>query len=276
MADDLLHRPPITRRELVADLRRLGVESGSVLMVHCSLSSLGYVVGGADSVVIALREVVGSEGTVLAMTGWEHDSSSLEEWPEPVQAAYRRDPPIFDPKASEAARDNGRLAERIRTWPGARQSFHPVTRFSAIGPHAQWLTEDQPWGHSYGPGSPLAKVVESEGSVLMLGAPLSTITLLHYAEELADVPNKTHVSYVVPTQSPEGIEWREVHDIDTSKGAFPYEDVVGNRDSFQVIGEEALGSGVGRRGRVGASTSHLFGAKELVSFAVQWIETHFK
>jgi hypothetical protein len=76
-------------------------------------------------------------------------------------------------------------------------------------------------------------------------------------------------------RTPGGIEWLEVHDINTSTGAFPYESVVGDRDSFEVIAEEALGAGIGRERRIGESRSVLFPAEQLVSFAIAWMETHF-
>ncbi|MGH2757603.1 MAG: AAC(3) family N-acetyltransferase, partial [Actinomycetota bacterium] len=85
-------RPPITKVELINQLRELGARPGEVLMVHCSLSSLGYVVGGADTVVTALIELLGPSGTLMAMTGWEHDTYHFDRWPEALQKAYRRDP----------------------------------------------------------------------------------------------------------------------------------------------------------------------------------------
>ena len=275
MTDDLLRREPITRTQLIEQLENLGVRPGGVLMLHCSLNSLGYVVGGADTIVTALIDLLGSSGTLVAMTGWEHDASGIDEWPTALQEAYGRDPPAFDPEVSESAREYGRLPERIRTWPGARHSFHPECRFSAIGAQAEWITKDQPWNHPYGPRSPLAKVVEAGGASLLLGAPLETLTVLHYAEELADVKDKKIVRYSAPLKTPLGIEWREVEDIDTANGAFPYDRVVGDRDSFEVIAEEALTAGIGTSGRIGESKSHLFPAGELIRFAVDWIERHF-
>jgi aminoglycoside 3-N-acetyltransferase len=275
MSEHLLQRSPITRTQLIDQLVSLGAQPGGVLMVHCRLSSLGYVVGGADTVVTALLELQGPPGTLVAMTGWEHDSTAFDEWPRALQEAYRRDPPAFDAEVSEAAREYGRLPERIRTWPGARHSFHPECRFSAIGAQAEWITKDQPWNHPYGPGSPLAKLVDAGGSVILLGAPLETLTVLHYAEELARVEPKTTVRYSAPIKTTSGIEWREIEDIDTTNGAFPYNQVVGDRDSFEVIAEEALAAGIGTRGRVGESQSHLFPAADLVRFAVNWMENHF-
>src|SRR2546425_10839465 len=113
----------------------------------------------------------------MVMTGWEHDAYDFDQWPAAVQEAYRRDPPAFDPEVSEAQGDYGRLPERVRTWPGTGNSTHPECRFSAIGRQAEWICGDQPRDHPYGPGSPLAKLVEAARSGVMLGAPLERITI---------------------------------------------------------------------------------------------------
>jgi aminoglycoside 3-N-acetyltransferase len=142
--DELLQRTPITRSEIISDLKAFGVEPGSVLMVHTSLSSLGFVVGGADTVVTALLDLLGASGTLLVMTGWEHDTYDLDEWPAALRQAYQRDPPAFDPNLSEAQADYDRIPERVRTWSGTRNSSHPEYRFTAIGGRAEWITADQP------------------------------------------------------------------------------------------------------------------------------------
>lgn len=276
MSDDFENRSPITRSDLVPGLKAIGVPPGQVLMLHASLSSIGYVIGGADSVVLALQEVLGGGGTLLAFASWDNAPPDDDRnWSDAFRDAYLRDPPAFDVLVSASARYVGRLPERIRTWPGAVRSDHPEASFVALGSRARWLTEGQPINHPYGPGSPLAKVLEAKGSILMLGAPLGTITMLHHAEELADVPNKRSVHYSAPVKTSVGIEWRQVHDIDTSTGAFSYAPVVGNRDSFAVIAEEALAAGIGRQHPIGESRSVLFPAEELVTFAVAWLEAHF-
>jgi aminoglycoside 3-N-acetyltransferase len=276
MSDDFENKPPITRSDLVRELTAIGVEAGQVLMLHASLSSLGNVIGGADAVVLALRQVVGEDGTLIALASWDNGPSDDDNgWAKEVREAYFRDPPAFDPQVSSCARYVGRLPERLRTWPGAIRSDHPEASFVALGGSAQWLTEDQPTDHPYGAGSPLAKVLEANGSILMLGAPLETITMLHHAEELADIPDKRSVHYSAPVKTPTGIEWREIHDINTSTGAFLYEPVVGDRDAFEVIAEEALAAGIGRERAIGDSRSFLFPAQVLVAFAVEWLEANF-
>lgn len=276
MEDELHQRLPVTLTQLVAAFESLGISRGGVLMAHCRLSSFGHVIGGLETMVRALLQVLGPGGTLMALTGWPHDPSPLAGWPEPVRRAYRSDPPVFDPAVSGSCREFGRLAERIRTWPGAQRSHHPEASFAAVGRQAAWLMSDQPWDHPYGPGSPLAKLVAAKGEIAMLGAPLETLTVLHHAEELAEVANKKLVKYEAPVKLGDDIVWREVNDIDTSVGAFPYDRVIpAGADAFEIIAAEALGSGIGRHHRIGDPDLHLFPAPDLVTFAVAWMERKF-
>ena len=246
-------------------------------MVHTRLSALGWVVGGSESVIRALLETLGPEGTLMAYAGWEDDPWHLSAWPEDWQRAYEEELPPFDPDLSEADHEFGRLPERIRTWPGAHASSAHVMRVVAVGSRAEWITADQQWNHPQGQGSPLARLVEAKGQVLMLGAPLETLTILHHAEALLDSPRKRLVTYRIPVRVGEEVVWKEVQDHDTSsRGAFPYEEVVPEGvDAFEVIGREALAAGCGRTSRVGKATSHLFDAECLVAFGVAWMEERF-
>jgi len=118
-------------------------------------------------------------------------------------------------------------------------------RMVAVGRQAEWLTESQPWDHAFGPGSPLAKLVQADGQILMLGAPLDRLTIIHHAESLVDGPEKRLASHVVPVRDGAAVVWREVrdHDTTTARGAFPYKRVVGDHEPFQVIGQLALERG---------------------------------
>ncbi len=275
--EDLRARRPVTRSELVRDLRHLGVDGG-VLMIHTRMSALGWVVGGAKTVVRALLEVLGEGGTLMALVEWSDDMYHVDEWPEEWQRAYRAELPPFDPALSESAREMvGRIPERLRTWPGAHRSDHPEASFVAVGPRAEWITVPHPPDDAYAAGTPLARLVEAGGSVLVLGASLETLTLLHYAEAIADVPEKRRVTYRMPVLVDGRREWREFHDFDTSNGAFPYDAAAPpGVDAFEIIGREALAAGCGRSERVADAECHLFEASSLVDFAVTWMEERFK
>jgi aminoglycoside 3-N-acetyltransferase len=269
----------VRRSELTTGIRRLGLPEGEPVLVHASLSSLGWVVGGAETVVRALLDAVGGSGTLAAVASWDDIPFRLGHWPRPWRRAYLEEMPGFDPEWSEANRAYGRFPERLRTWPGARKSGHPDQRVVAVGRLADWLTADHPLDDSFGPGSPFARLVEANGHVLMLGAPLRSLTLVHHAEAIASVPSKRRWSYTLPFATARGTEWRTLRDIDVDRGALPYGDVIeGGEDPLvgvAAVADAALVGGVGVRGRVAGAECHLFPAAELVSFASRWLEESF-
>ena len=258
---------PVTRSRLVGDLRALGVEEGDAVMFHTRLSALGYVAGGPRTVIGALLDAVGERGTLMAYCGW-NDALPYDfaTWPAEWQEAVRAEHPAYDPALSEADHANGRL-------PGAVRSRHPDVSFAAVGAEAESLTAGHPWDHPHGPGSPLARLVEAGGKVLLLGAPLDTLTILHHAEAVADAPGKRLVEYEQPVLVDGRRVWRRFRDIDTEDAAYDYSPVVPEGTwPFTVIARDMLDAGIGARGEVGAADCHLFDAAETVRFGVGWIE----
>ena len=239
-------------------------------MVHARMSALGWVVGGSETVVRALLEALGPDGTLMAYASWADHVYTLEDRPEEYREAYRAEPPRWDPATGAVDPDYGRIPERVRTWPGALRSVHPEASVVAVGPRAAWLTAEHADG--YGAGSPFARLVEAGGQVLMLGAPLETVTLLHHAEAIAGAPSRRTVTYEIAMA--DGTT-RSFTDIDTSRGAYPYERLGLETDEFEVIARDALAAGIGVRGKVGQAECHLFPAPELTRFAVAWIEERF-
>ena len=265
----------ITRSRLAADLRRLGVRAGGITIVHTRMSAIGWVIGGSESVVGALLDALGPEGTLMAYVSWHEHVYNAADWPQEHRDAYLAEPPVFDPATGEASRDNGRIPERVRTWPGAERSSHPEASVVAVGPRAGWLVEPHPADDGYGAQSPFARLVEAGGQVLMLGAPLDTVTLLHHAEAIAGPEPKRRVTFRLPVLEHGRVEERTYTDIETSSGAYPYEQLGLEEDEFVVIARAALAAGIGVRGEVGQAESHLFDAGELTAFGVAWLEERF-
>jgi aminoglycoside 3-N-acetyltransferase len=252
-------RPPATRASLRGDLDRLGVRPGDLIMVHASIRSIGPVVGGVNVVIEALFDTVGADGTVTAYV-------DFEPW-----YAEDDDPasiPVFDKRIAHAARDHGVLHEALRNWPGAVRSDHPDAGVVAIGPRAEWITAPHPFHYGYGEGSPFERIVQGGGRVLMLGAPLDSITLLHHAEHRAKIPDKRIRRYRRLMPGPGGPTWVAFEEFDTG-------DPVNDRlpaDYFSRIARDHLAAGHGREGLVGRAESFLFEAALLVPFGVDWLE----
>lgn len=257
--------PFLTRADLAADLRRLGLVPGDAVLAHGALRRVGRLLNGPDAVVGALLDAVSPGGTVLAYTDWDARYDELLDADGRVPDHWRPHVPPFDPAASRAARDNGALPEFLRTTPGARRSGSPGASVAALGARAEWFTADHPLDYGYGPGSPLAKLVEAGGKVVMIGAPWDTMTLLHHAEHLADVPGKRVIRYEVPFADG---SWRTVEEFDT---ADPVVDGLPD-DYFGEIVSAFVATGQGRRGTVGEADSLLVDAAAVTAFAVRWLE----
>lgn len=262
---------PRSHETLVDDLRRLGVAEGEVVMVHASLRTIGPVAGGAGTVVRALDAAVGATGTLLMTIGARDDWSWVNERPEADREALLAGTEPFDAAATPADPDVGALAEVFRKAPGTVVSDHPEGRFAARGRLARALVTDVPWHDYYGAGSPLHRLVDTGGWVVRLGADINTVTLLHYAEYLADVPGKRRVRRHRLVHGADGPEVRVVECLDDSDGivAWPGDDY------FGLILADYLATGAGTRGRVGGARSERLEARSLVTFAAQWMTTHF-
>ena len=261
----------ITRGQLAQDLTRLGLEAGDVVMVHASMRAVGAVLGGPDVVIDALLDVVAGAGTLMMYVDWEHGLRHLiRDAAEVVDDALWEELPPFDPQTSRARRKYGIVAEFLRTWPGAVRSGNPNASVAAVGRLAEWICRDHPLRYGYGPGSPLAKLVEAEGKVLLLGSPLGDVTLLHYAEHLARLPNKRVIRYREPVLVDGVRRWVEIEEFDT-RGPV----VAGApKDYFTPIVRGFLSAEEERSGRVGHAEAYVLDAAGLCRYAVEWMERH--
>jgi len=235
------------------------------VLVHAALRKVGRVVGGPDTILAAMRDVVGSEGTILGYTDWQLEDDERDD------PALRPHIPPFDPLRSRSTRDNGFWPELIRTTPGACRSGNPGASMAAIGGRAAWFTADHALDYGYGPRSPLGKLVEAQGKVLMVGATTDHMTLLHHAEHLAKFPNKRVIRYEAPLLIGGVPTWRWFEEFDTSEVPDGMAD-----DYFATIVEAFLAAGEGRTGLIGEASSVLVPADRIVSFAVSWMEEHIR
>jgi aminoglycoside 3-N-acetyltransferase len=259
-----------SRRHLREALRTLGLEPGHIVMLHASVRSVGPVVGGPDEIHLAVEDATSPGGTVLMYVGCQHGFDDVGRGvlsPDEEEEILASQPP-FDFQAARASRDFGVLAEFFRSYPGTRMS-RSVGRMAARGARADWLTADHPWSYGFGRGSPLDKLCQADGKVLLLGSSHDEVTLLHYAEHIADFEGKRVARYKVPVQQEGRRVWLDCEEFDTSSRgvheSWP-------ADFFAQIVDDFIARNVGTagcaRGAVGNADSILIDAATLVAHAM--------
>ncbi|AKI97778.1 aminoglycoside N(3)-acetyltransferase [Kosmotoga pacifica] len=258
---------PVTIESLKGDLQKLGLKAGMTVVVHSSLSSLGWVCGGSVAVIKALEEVLTEEGT-LVMPTHSGDYSLPELWQHPPVpkewcATIKKSMPAFNPELTPT-RSMGRIPETFRKQPGVLRSYHTQVSFAAWGKHSELITKDHNLEFSLGEGSPLARIYELHGYALLLGVGYDRNTSIHLAEYRANYPSKKITNSGGPVIEGGRRVWKEFPDINTDS------------DDFIEIGKAFEGefSGLVRIGKVGYSTSRLMPQRELVDFAVEWMEVN--
>jgi aminoglycoside 3-N-acetyltransferase len=259
------------RSQLVGSLRRLGLRPGTIVMLHASVRSIGRVHGGPDEIHLAVAEAAGPDGTVMLYVGCDEgfDDVGRGVFSAAEESEILAHQPPFDPQTSRASREFGILAEFFRSYPATICSSGVCGRMAARGARAHWLTADQPWNYGFGRGSPLEKLCEAGGRVLLLGSDHDEVTLLHHAEHIAEFNGKRIARYRIPVQRDGQRVWMECEEFDTSsRGVHPnWPDRFFARIVDGFIAQYS-GTAFCSCGTVGSAGSVLMDASKLVAHAV--------
>lgn len=250
--------PLVTRDTVAAQLREAGVRTGEILLVHSSLSALGWVCGGAVAVVQGLLDALGPDGTLVVptQTGDLSDPALWSNPPVPEQwwETIRATMPAYDPQVTPS-RGVGVIPETVRTWPGALRSAHSQTSFAAVGPRAAEVTDGHALDCRLGEQSPLARLEALHARVLLLGAGYDACTSFHLAEYRIPSP-------LVKVGRPGADGWEVVTEVSITS------------DRFDELGHDFERDRPVVRGRVGAAGVRLFPVADAVAYAERWLGLH--
>jgi len=255
---------PVTQAELLADLRALdlGADARPVL-VHTSLSALGWVCGGAQAVVETLVDSAGAHGTVV-MPAFSAGLSDPAHWtrppvPEEWWQVIRDSMPAFD-AARTPTRAIGVVAELFRTCPGVRRSAHPQSSLAAHGPLSEEILHSHPLEDEMGDGSPLDRLYGLDARILLLGATHASNSSLHFAEHLASWSGKRTAPEGAPILRDGKRVWAAFESLDYDSSDFA-----------------RIGADFGERaqsGKAGRGMAQIMSMCELVDLGVAWMNEH--
>ncbi len=258
---------PVTKNDILSAFKEVGLGSGQTVMVHTSLSSIGYVCGGAQTVIEALTETVGSDGTIMMPTqSWKnldpedgvHWTVQEEDW-----QIIRDNWPAYD-KNITPTNTMGAVAEMFRSWPGAVRSDHPARSVAAWGRNAEYLTCDHDLSNIFGEGSPIGKLYELDGDVLLIGVDYDKNTSIHLADVRATYPGKRNcIEHSAIMENGRRV-WKE------------YETLFVDGEDFVDIGAAFEREVNVAKAVLGGATIRLMKQRMLVDFATKWIEKNRK
>lgn len=157
---------PLYRSDLLAGFQQFNIQAGDKFVVHSSLSSLGYVEGGADTVIEALIESVSPGGTVFVPTMTFGQPFHVRKTPSKV----------------------GKITDVFWRRPDAHRSHHPTHSIAGIGPDAARILDGHEDTTTTAPDSPLGKLAYDGGAVMLLGVSHTRNTTVHVLAEIAELP----------------------------------------------------------------------------------------
>jgi len=160
----------VTQQQVVQALETLGIKEGDGLLVHSAIHFLGYPRGGVGMYLDAIRSVIGQQGT-LAVPAFNFNFATSAR---------------FDPKVTPS-KGMGIFSEYVRQQTEARRTLHPMQSLVVLGYYTEDLTlRDTP--SAFDPGSAFERMLELDFKLLLLGADIQSVSMLHYSEQRADVP----------------------------------------------------------------------------------------
>ena len=256
---------PITKKRLVEDLKAIGVVPGDTIVVHSSMSKIGWVIGEETVIVEALMAAVTEEGT-LVMPAHSTGNCDPRNWrnpavPEEWWDTIRKQMPPFRPEITPL-RGLGRIARLFRVMPGVVRSNHPQVSCTAWGKHAREIVKEHELERAYSDRSPWGALYRLDSKILLLGVDHNSNTALHHAETKASTPDTLTMTTGASVIENGERKWVSWIDLDY------------NADDLQDCGD-AYEKSIGYKpSLIGQAESRLLPMRGLIDFAIGWFQAN--
>ena len=249
------------KNELVSQLRELGVREGMVLEVHSSLSSIGYVIGGSQTVVDALQEAVGFDGT-LVMAIQNCNNTEPANWINPpadrkLWEKIRTQTPAYKPDESDFPYMS-QIAQNLNRRAGAYRSYHPSCGFVTYGKYGKLIAHEQSLDYPLGEDSPLGAMYQLPSYILLIGVGYDKATGMHLGEYRSNTRSIILNGGAIEQNGYR--RWVEYYDLELDSEDFP------------EIGQLMEQQGMVKTGALGESECRLFRFADAVDFTANYLQ----
>ncbi len=237
----------VTKDDITQGLVNLGLKTGDLLMVHSSLSSIGFVEGGAKTIVDCLLDVLGNEGTLVVPT-FTYPSAVTDS----VDEMW-----VFDPSSTNSG--VGSITNEVIRRSSSRRSIHLWHSVSSIGPLSELIVSvgrSSAWDFD----SPMSWILSNGGSILLLGVPYQNLTAIHVWEVEFQVDYRRDYYIERRLRKPDGKIEPLLSRVHSPKESYPGQD-------FNRFGERLEGDNKVNKGSVGNAIARLFSAEDAYSLA---------
>ena len=237
----------VTKDDITQGLVYLRLKSGVLLMVHCSLSSIAFVEGGAKTIVDCLLDVLGNEGTLVVPT-FTYPSAFTDS----ADAMW-----VFDPSSTNSG--VGSITNEVIRRSSSRRSIHLWHSVSSIGPLSELIVSagrSSAWDFD----SPMSWILSNGGSILLLGVPYQNLTAIHVWEVEFQVDFRRDYYIERLLRKPDGKIEPLLSRVHSPKESYPGQD-------FNRFGERLEGDNKVNKGSVGNAIARLFSAEDAYSLA---------
>ena len=247
----------LTKEEFKAAMIRLGVKKGMLLYVSASMKPFRYVVGGAQTIIDALMEIVGYDGTIVMAAPTRHlcDPIEIKKVPRDRSEEARKSTPPFNKKLT-APSGVGEIPIQFMRNDAVLRSNHPMVSFLAWGKYAKLIVEKHPLHFGMNLDSPLGKIKEYNGYVVTIGSDYDRCEIFHLAQYMTmKCPIRI---YSVPIDRGGSTSWIQLLDLEL------------NNEGYNEIGKIMEERFLVKTTYIGNSTGRLFSAKVAQETAVEY------
>ena len=225
----------ITQQQLIQQVLDLGVTPGGILLVHCAFSQVKPVENGPVGLISALQAALGPGGTLVMPSMTDDDDHPFEVLETPCTGM-------------------GVAANTFWKLPGVLRSDSPHA-FAARGPEAPRITAPHPVDVPHGLDSPVGRVYDLDGQVLLLGVNHDANTTIHLAESLA------------------GVRYRRKKEVflkqDGAVVRYEYGEIDHCCQNFNLVAGWLDAKGLQHRGQVGHGAALLARSQDIVAVVVE-------